>query len=216
MGACLEIIAPAEDTLLASIEAMRVAAGLAADDDSRDDELEAIGERVSAEIVEACAIAVGSGAEPTLRQERVAETFTLCGDEVLILSRRHNASIVSVTENGTAVTLDDRSLDGEAGLLERWVDGRRSCWSAREVVVTYDAGFEDVPRSLEGAVVDLVRIRLSAAAVDPLVKGVTVDVEGIESVRTDRWVGALPGTGNVGIPADIMARLERFVNRQMR
>lgn len=208
----LIVITPAADTLLAPIADLRVAAGLSHDDESRDEELTALGKRISADIVEACDIAVGEGAEPTLRKERVQETFAACDGSVLILSRRHNVQVVSVEEDGIPVTFDPRGVNAESGLLERWVDGRRSFWRSRQTVVTYDAGFETVPASLVGVVADLMRIRLSDASADPLVKATTVDIEGIESVRTERWVGGLASSDGSGFPQGIMARLGRYVN----
>jgi len=213
MDARLEIVTPAVDIMLASIADLRAAAGLSRSDASRDEELTALGKRISAEIVDACGIAVGKGAEPTLRKERVRETFRCSGNEVLVLARRHNVEIVTVTENGAEVTLDARSVDVEAGLVERWVDGRWTCWQARETVVTYDAGFDTVPPSLSGVVTDLARIRLSGASADPLVKAITVDVDGVDSVRTERWVGGLAASDGTGFPAGFSARLERFMNR---
>lgn len=208
----LVITTPADDTSLAPIEAMRAAAGLVSGDTSMDSELIALGRRISAEIVEACRIAVGEGAEPTLRKERLTETFSGCGDETLILSRRHNVSIVSVTENGSEVALDARSLKSEVGLLERWIGGHRSRWTANEIVVVYDAGFAISPASLVGVVTDLARIRLSQESADPLVKAVTVDVDGIDSIRTERWVGGFGNASSSGFPVDLMARLSRFIN----
>jgi hypothetical protein len=191
---------------------LRVAAGLASSDASRDAELTDLCKRISAEIVEACRIAVGEGAEPTLRKEKLTETFSGCWDDVLILSRRHNVTITSVEENGTAVSIDSRGLRSEAGLLERWVNGCRSRWTASETVVVYEAGFETSPPSLVGVVTDLARIRLSQASVDPLVKSTRVEVADIDTVQTDRWVGSVPGTGETGLPTEIMARLARFIN----
>jgi hypothetical protein len=209
----LVVTEKASDTLLAPIAVLRAAAGLAADDASRDTELTALGQRISAEIVEACRIAVGEGAEPTLRKETLTETFSGCCDDVLILSRRHNVKITSVTEDGNAVTIDARGLKSEAGLLERWVDGCRSRWWAKEIVVVYDAGFDTSPPSLVGVVTDLARMRLSQASVDPLVKSVRVEVTDIDTVQTDRWVGATPGSEpNGALPAEIIARLSRFMN----
>lgn len=208
----LVIMTPAEDLSLAPIEAMRAAAGVAADDTSRDNELKTLAERISSEIVDACRIAVGEGAEPTLRQERLSETFTGCGEATLILSRRHNVSIVSVTENGAPVTIDARGLKSEAGLLERWVNGNQSCWAAQEIVVIYDAGFVTVPASLVGVVTDLARVRLSQASVDPLVKAVEVEVDDIDRVRTERWIGSTSSVEGSAFPPEIMARLARFVN----
>lgn len=209
----LVVTEKASDTLLAPIAVLRAAAGLTAGDTSRDTELTDLGQRISAEIVEACRIAVGEGAEPTLRKETLTETFSGCCDDVLILSRRHNVKITSVTEDGNAVTIDARGLKSEAGLLERWVDGCRSRWWAKEIVVVYDAGFDTSPPSLVGVVTDLARMRLSQASVDPLVKSVRVEVMDVDTVQTDRWVGATPGSEpNGALPAEIMARLSRFMN----
>lgn len=209
----LVITTPAADTGLAPIAALRAASGVASGDASRDAELTELGKRVSAEIVEACGIAVGEGGEPTLRKERLTETFSGCGEDVLILARRHNVSIVSVTENGTAVAVDARGLKSEAGLLERWIDGGRSRWTANEIVVVYDAGFDTCPASLVGVVTDLVRMRLSQGSVDPLVKSVRVEVTDVDVVQTDRWVGSTPGAGSgSALPPEIMARLSRFIN----
>lgn len=213
----LQITTPASDLLLAPITALRAAAGLKPSDGSRDEELKALGDRVSAEIVEACRIAVGEGedgaaVEPTLRREKVTETFSGSDQEALILSRRHNVKIASVTENGVAVSLDPRSLSSENGLLYRWIGGNQSYWAAREIVVVYDAGFETVPFSLAGVAVDLVRFRLSQASVDPLVKSTRVEIADIETIQTDRWVGSTPGAAESGLPPEILARLSRFIN----
>lgn len=208
----LIITAPANDSSLAPLAALRAAAGLSSGDTSRDAELTELGQRISDEIVEACRIAVGEGAEPTLRKETLTETFSGYCDDVLILSRRHNVKITSVMENGNAVSVDARGLKSEAGLLERWVNGSRSRWSSNEIVVVYDAGFDTCPASLVGVVTDLARIRLSQASVDPLVKSTRVEVVDIDTVQTDRWIGSVPGTAETGLPAEIMARLARFIN----
>lgn len=210
----LVVTTPADDLALVSIEALRAAAGVA--DDSRDDELNALGLRIAAEITDACGIIAGKGGEPTLRRETLMETFSASNSDVLVLSRRHNAEIVSVTDGGEAITLDERALDGEAGLLERWIDGRQSSWCNREIVVVYETGFEvdEVPASLVGVVTDLVRIRLSEASIDPLEKSRSVEIPEVETIRTERWVGTVPGA-SAGLPADIIARLSRFMNTEV-
>ncbi|MER9306783.1 hypothetical protein [Mesorhizobium sp. M0496] len=208
----LVVTTPATDLALAPIAALRAAAGVTGA--SRDTELAALGLRIAAEITEALDIAVGQGAEPTLRAERLTETFDACGLDELILSRRHDAAIVSITQDGDDVTLDTRSLDPETGLLQRWIDGRRSYWRARSIVVVYDAGFEAVPPTLVGAVTDLVRLRLSAAGADPLEKSRSVEIPDVRTVKVDRWVSAGSGA-SAGIPDDIMDRLARFNNNLM-
>lgn len=216
MRSQLAVIEAAEDLSLAPIEALRVAAGLSSSDDSRDADLTAAGLRIAAEIADACRVVVGEGGEPTLRRELLRETYSACDDDALVLSRRHKVEIVSVSHDGEPITLDARSLDGEAGVLERWVNGRRSRWRGRQVLVEYRAGFDDpLPPTLVGAVTDLLRLRLSADTRDPLVRASTVDVDGVESVRNEFWVGALPGSGGAassGLPHDVLARLGRFKN----
>jgi len=220
MRSTLVVTTPAEDTALASIETMRVAAGLAADDSSRDAQLTSLALRLSAEIVNACSVVAASGAPPTLRQERLTETFFPKGQSVgtLVLSRRHEVAIVSVTEDDDALTLDAEAIDVESGLLDRLIDGTSSQWCASKIVVVYDAGFGDeIPPDLEGCVGDLARIRLSEAAADPLAKAVTIEIPGVETVRTDRWVGGYPGQASskntTGLPPEIMARLGRYTNQ---
>jgi hypothetical protein len=92
------------------------------------------------------------------------------------------------------------------------MNGRHSRWTANEIVVVYDAGFDVSPASLVGVVTDLARIRLSQGSVDPLVKSVRVEVTDVDVVQTDRWVGSVPGMAETGMPAEIMARLARFIN----
>lgn len=212
--AFFEVVTPATFRVLAPIETLRVAAGLAEGDASRDAVLSELGERVSDEVATACRIAAGSGFVPTLAQETVRDTFEASGDEVLILSRRHDVELVSVTIADNAITLDGRSLQSEAGLLYRWQDGRRLRWTGNEIVVTYKAGFAEdkVPSDLVGVVTDGFAIRRSQASVDPLVKSVRIEVEGIDTVQTDRWVGGVPGSSSTGLPADMIARLTRFMN----
>jgi hypothetical protein len=210
----LVVTTPADDLALAPIEALRAAAGVA--DGSRDDELTALGLRIAAEISDACGIAAGQGGEPTLRRERLTETFSASGSHELVLSRRHQVEIVSVTEAGEAVALDPRSLDGETGLLERWIDGRQSCWRNREIVVVYDAGFDadKVPASLVGAITDMVRVRLSEGSIDPLEKSRSIEIPDVETTTIERWIGSAPGAA-AGLPADILARLARFSNNSV-
>lgn len=219
MHSRLVVVEPAGDLSLAPIAALRVAAGLAPDDDSRDLQLTSLGLRIAAEIADACKIAVGEGGEPTLRRELLRQTFRNADVEVLVLDRRHDVELTAVSIDGEDVAdLTTIDVDVEAGMLVRWVAGHKARWHAREIIIEYRAGFDEVPAVLAGAVADVARVRLSEAAHDPLDKAVTIEIPDVETVRRDRWLGALPGassTANGGLPADIVARLGRFMNQWM-
>lgn len=219
MHSRLVVVEPAGDLSLVPIEVLRVAAGLASDDDSRDLQLTSLGLRIAAEITDACKIAVGEGAAPTLRRELLRQTFRNADVEVLVLDRRHEVELTAVSIGRVAVAdLTTIDVDVEAGMLTRWVNGSQARWRAGEVIIEYRAGFAEIPQTLAGAVADVARVRLSAAAHDPLDKAVTIEIPDVETIRRDRWLGALPGassSSNGGLPADIIARLGRFVNRWM-
>lgn len=219
MNSRLVVVEPAGDLSLAPIEVLRVAAGLAPDDDSRDLQLASLGLRISAEITDACKIAVGEGGAPTLRRELLRQIFRNADVEVLVLDRRHEVELTAVSIGGEPVAdLTMIDVDVEAGMLTRWVDGCQARWRAGEIVIEYRAGFDDAPPALVGAVTDVARVRLSEATHDPLDKAVTIEIPDVETVRRDRWLGALPGASsasNGGLPADIVARLGRFMNQWM-
>lgn len=212
----LLVTQPADERRLLSTEEMRLATGLATSDASQDAALAMLNARISAEIVEACRIAIGNGAEPTLRRETLQERFRLERDDhgPLVLARRHNVEIVSVTVDGVALAAGDWLLDSEAGLLTRLRCGLESRWTGSIVLVNYHAGFTDVPPDLVGAASDLVRLRRSEVARDPLTKRERVDVAGIEQIETEYWVSAAGASASSGpVPPELTQRLSRYVNR---
>jgi len=207
----LKVVTPAADLALVDIERLRLAAGLAANDASRDAELGPLGLRLSADIVQACRVATGNGAEPTLRQETLEETFRYPRTSALMLSRRHKVEIVSITINGQLLDAELYWVDEESGIV-RLVSG---FWWGGLIVVTYKAGFEEVPDDLAGTVADFARIRLSEGSRDPLVRGQSTEVPGVLTERTDYWVGSVPGQKVGGIPGSILAQLRRYKNLAM-
>lgn len=209
----LTVTTPAGDLKLLSAEQMRLAAGLTAADTSRDDELDILNLRVSADITDACRVAIANGGEPTLKQETLSEAFRGCQRGPLILSRRHNVEIVSAVADGETLAADRYEVEGEAGLLWRLSGDSEAAWTERKIVVAYKAGFADIPAVLVGAASDLVRLRLSESSRDPLVKSHRVDVTGVEEIETQFWVNA-PGSSLAAgpVPAEILAMLSRFTN----
>lgn len=213
MRSTFTVVTPAADPSLLTIEQLRAAAGLVASDASRDSELTELGARVSADITAACRIR-GDGVHiPTLRREAVREAFRQRGcDDLLFLARRFISDLTSVADAGTALVETDTILDAEAGLLYRISGTCELPWRRGDAVVEYTAGFDTVPADLVGAAMDLARLRLSANARDPLVKGESVEIPDVRTVRQDYWVGAVPGSTVGPVPADVLAKLSRYIN----
>lgn len=213
----LIVTEPATDPLLMTVEQMRAAAGLAADDVSHDEALAPLNARISAEVYDFAGIAIAdSGNEPTLRQETLTETFRCPSNGPLVLSRRHNVEIVSVTVDGEALDAVGYEVEAESGLLHRIVGQHLSCWRGSLITVDYKAGFATVPPALIGAASDLIRFRRSEVERDPLVRSQRVKVDGVDEVQTDYWVnsvtsGSVSASG-AAIPPNVAAALSRFVN----
>jgi hypothetical protein len=205
-----EVVTPANDLTLATIEQLRVAAGLASDDGSKDESLTELGARLAEDISTACKIASDGANPPTLRLESVRNTFRLKSHtKELILSRRFVSEISSVVENDVMLTSGtDFELNAEAGLLKRLSGDCEIYWRWGKTVVEYIAGFKDVPAALSGVVVDETRLRLSESTRDPAVKSETT--EGID--RVDYWVGDMPNSSDAPLSDSNMRRLTRFIN----
>lgn len=210
----LVITTPATDPALASLSDARVAAGLLADDTSKDASLEVLRLRVSADIVQACRIAVGSGAPATLRQETVQETIFGATAGKIVLSRRHEVSILSVAVDGVTLASTYYMADPESGILTRLgTDGLPTSWTGKKTVLSYQAGFATVPTDLSGVALDLIRIRTSETTRDPMLKSERVFIHDVQEVQHDYWVGMGGASkSTTSVPQEIAARLGRYAN----
>jgi hypothetical protein len=213
MRQSFQVTVPASNLSLIPIERLRAAADLEPGDDTRDDELLALGAAVSTDIAVACHVADDGVNPPTLLRETVTETLWMADrPEEIFLSRRFISAISAVTESGSTLIQADFTLNAGAGMLYRVSGGRPYAWLNGQASVTYVAGFTAAPPDLLEAAIDLARIRLSGSSRDPLVKSESIEVPDIETRRQDFWVGALPGTAASPVPPDIMARLSRYAN----
>ncbi|OWV67936.1 hypothetical protein ATY76_13500 [Rhizobium sp. R339] len=213
MRSTLVVTTAATDLTLLTVAERREAAGLAEDDASKDALLLTLDQRIAAAIMSECNIAVGSGGEPTLKKETLTETFYNVHLERLLLSRRHNITITSLTDGDTALTTDDYIMDPEAGILARMRSDCPMSWRSSKIVVVYTAGFETIPADLKFAAMDFFRSEWLARSRDPLVKRVQTDVFEVESTTTDYWVGSVPGQAREGAVPDMVAgQLKRFRN----
>ena len=206
----LTITTPASDLQLLSIEEMRELAGVTGA--GQDDTLNRLGLRIAADICAECNIAIGAGKPPTLMQETCTETFCdVCG-WTLILSRRHDVEIQSVTVDGASLANDEYEVDAESGLVARLRDDDRTQWSGRKITVVYKAGFAEVPADLARAAADFFRLTWSESSRDLAVKAERVDVDGVEEREITYWAGALPGSTSGPVPDIVAGQIARFRN----
>lgn len=207
-------VTEAADTLqLLTIAQMRTLAGVTGA--AQDAALTARGLAVSANIMNECKIAVGAGADPTLWQETLTETFYYWrrGRPTLLLARRHNVEITSITVDGTALDTTEYRVNPEAGIVTRLSSALPIAWCGTTIIVVYRAGFEELPGDLVQAAADYYRAITLEQSRDPYVKSEIVDVTGVESRTTQLWTGDLPGAGVSSIvPAIVASQLTRFRN----
>lgn len=212
MRSVLVVTTPASDRSLLTVSERREAAGVT--DSSQDTKLAALDLRNSAAIMTECEVAVGAGAEPTLRQETLTETFRGVDVQELLLARRFNIEITSLVQDGETLAADDDFVvDPESGLVARLVNDRPIRWCATKVVAVYKAGFADVPGDLAEAAMDFMRLTLAERGRDPSLKSEVVDIPDVRRVERDFWVGSIPGQATESaVPEIVAGKLTRFYN----
>lgn len=203
----LTVTTPAPDPWLLTIEQARVAAGLPDDDDSRDAELEILRATVSARIYDALNIAVANGGEPTIRQETLTQVCRTPHFGPVVLRRRHNVEIISVS--GWA---SDYMLESEAGLLHSPGAGRRRACGDGMTTVVYKAGFIEVPPILASAAMELLKSDIEGSTRDPSVKREIVDIDGVERIEQEFFSDSGSSSSEAVVPPTILATLKRFRN----
>lgn len=209
----IQVVVPADDLNLLTIEEWRVAVGLAPDDDSQDESVEALGLRVSAMIASACRVAKDGVNPPTLLLESLNESIrvTDCITKTIKLARKPVAAVISVTERDVTLTPDtDFEFDGAEGTVTRLCSGDVSTWAEGKLVIEYDAGFDPVPDDLKALAAQLAGGYWADAGVDPQQK--RLEIPGV--IVSERWVD----TGaDLQMPADILNSLVAggYVTRDM-
>lgn len=211
MRSTLQIMTPAANVALLTIEEMRAAAGVSGN--SQDAVLQIRGAAVTQAIMTECNIAVGAGAPPTLMQETIKETFYETRRvRDLVLARRHNVVIESAAIAGADIDVEALVVDPEAGIVGRLA----GYWSGSKIEIVYTAGFEEVPADLKAAALDAFRSASLSSTRDPFVKGETREIPGLETVRKDYWVGNMPGNSTAdAVPAVVTGQLSRYRNSSL-
>lgn len=220
-----EVITPATDLTLLTPEELRVAAGLASDDVSKDALLTIFEAQIAEEIATDCNVATASNCPPTLRSEAVQDTFRLGTYSTgLILSRRHVSTITSIVESGLTLVATDYVLEAEGGRLTRLFFEREWQWPGgfswvgtpgaySKIVVSYVAGFAIVPASLKAEAVVRLQLKLSENSRDPLVRSTSETTDGIDKIDIAYQVGGLSSaTKDSDLSPESQRRLKRFMN----
>jgi len=144
--------------------------------------------------------------------EAVTQTFWDVGcEEYLILRRRPNVAVASITVDGVAET--NYRVDDETGILYciDASDYPTSWVSCKSIVAIYSAGYimpgqigANLEPALEAACVELVASYWASRGRDPLIR--SEDVPGLGSVTY--WVGAVGESGE--LPPSVESRLVPF------
>ena len=141
----------------------------------------------------------GFGRETLRQTERLASPV-----DVIVLQRDLGVANTTVVEDGLALSASDFERGGM--LLYRLRDGMRVPWTARTVVVEYEAGFElpdEAPPALERACLDLLAGLWHGLGRDPAVRNETT--EGVGAVGYFE-----PCADTLPLAADRLAALERY------
>lgn len=212
MRSTLVVSTKAGDLSLLSDAERKEAVG--ANDDSLNDQLQAMDLRLAAAIAAECNVAIGKGADPTLRKETLTEIFWDVRVCDLMLSRRHNVAITSLILDGETLTADiDFIADPESAILTRLSSDVPVQWCATKIVVVYNAGFETVPDDLKQAAIDFMRLAWQEKDRDPSLKSEVIDIPDVRRVERGYWVGSVPGLSTeTAVPDVVAGQLVRFRN----
>lgn len=144
--------------------------------------------------------------------EVVTQTFwNVACEEYLILRRRPNVSVTTVTVDDVATT--DYRIDAETGLLYCLdASGYPISWTAcKSIVLVYSAGYTmpgqtgaNLEPALEAACIELMQSYWASRGRDPLIR--SEDVPGLGSVQY--WVGAVGESGD--LPPSVESRITPF------
>jgi hypothetical protein len=193
MISTLVVSTKAGDLSLLSTEDRRTAVGLDVIDASSDAALAALDLRLASAIAAECNVAIGKGADPTLRKESLTEIFYHVRACKLMLSRRHNVAVTSLVADGETLAADtDFIVDPESAILTKLSSDVPVQWCATKIVVMYDAGFETVPDDLKQAAMDFMRLAWAEKDRDPSLKSEVIDIPDVRRVERGYWVGSVP------------------------
>ncbi len=226
MPSLLRVVKRAPDLSLLSLREMRTVISEA--DDPTLTRLEA---EVRTRITRACKVAWDGVTPPTLRQEQVVETFRLGSGgwggvgwwgpargfvhsddsrvfPELIVQRRPIVTVDSIVEDELPLAADtDYEFDAGAGLIRRLWNDLPAAWRTTKVVVTYTAGWQEVPQDLK-----TVALRLLRQYRFREVRDLDVRQFSIPGVIERQYAHTV---ADPDIPAELIDMLTPFINHQV-
>jgi hypothetical protein len=207
-----QVVTPASDLSLLTVEELRVAVGRALGDASQDAALATLGSRVTAMITKACRVNSDGVNPATLLLEGCRDSFRLVSSSpYLYLSRRPVQQVTSITEAGADLAEDvDFEIDAAGGRLIRLCSDAESTWRRGRIVVEYDAGFDPVPDDLKAIAAQLAGGYWADNGADPMEK--SLSIPGV--IETTRWVDQ---NANGQMPSEVFDALNAggYVNKVM-
>lgn len=196
------VITPAASRALLTLSEIKSALGVTTSD--RDAELTAFGLQISDLISDECRVPRGGLVVPTLLAEGLEDTIRLDrSTSNLILTRRFVSAVAAVELDGVALDLSTIEIDAGAGMLSRIVSRRKTCWECGEYVVSYTAGFSEIPGPLKRAAVTILREQASADSRDPLLRRRKID--GL--MEDEWWVNSSSGSSSAAAISGVAAAM---------
>jgi len=142
--------------------------------------LQRLNERVSEMLAGACGMDRAAAAILTLREETLTETLRLhCPVDVLYLSRKPILEILSVTEAGVALVVEDDFEQNSERSLVRMQSSCVSWWASGKTVVSFRAGYATVPPALKELAAKLANVLHAERGRDPSLG--SMDIPGVIS-----------------------------------
>lgn len=207
----------AAQTDLTTIARVKSVLGIA--DTSEDAYFAILIPQVSAFVCDHLNVATAEDGTKTLGRETLVETFMLREKRPLLqLARAPIVSITSILEDDSDTALvdgGDYQVTKSSGFLRRMSIGSPGLWAARQIIVTYVAGWllpdsasRNLPQPIEAAVFDLIKNER-----DVRTRSAHVKVEDIPDVRRVEYFANIMNLQG-GMPPETAAKLAPYVRER--
>lgn len=190
------VLTAADSLGLVTLDVVKDELGIAADNDTQDARLSRYIAQVSAQIHSFCQRIFPA---QTYRNIFLQRHFH---HHHLALSQAPVIDVLSISTDGAAIDDAMSYVDPDTGILHRMYGG------ARETIVDFRAGYEEIPADIQAAALRTVTLQKAVQGRDPYLKVREGPIYG----REEFWVGNMPmATG--GLPQDVAQMLEPYMRR---
>jgi uncharacterized phiE125 gp8 family phage protein len=198
------VLEPAVSLALVDLDVVKDELGIALDNTAQDARLRRFIAQASAQIQSYCRRVF---AVQTYRNTFVRGFMSWPTTGSLVLSEQPVTEILGITDDDALLELSDYEADLKSGMLCRLAPGMlRCCWSARQTIVDFKAGYTQIPDDVQAAALRVITLQRSVQGRDPYLKV----REGPTYGREEFWIGNMPLlTG--GLPPDVAQLLDGYV-----